>query len=247
MVRIDGRKPNQMREVRITRNYIPYAEGSAMIEVGKTKVICTASVEPKVPLFIKEQGLAGGWISAEYSLLPRATHTRIIRDSVKGRISGRSHEIQRIIGRSMRAVVDLNLLNNMTIWIDCDVIVADGGTRAASITGSYIALFDCVNKLMNEKKITEYPIRDYVAATSVGQVKEEVLLDLCFEEDKCAEVDLNVVMTGSLDIIEIQGTAEGKPFSIDKLSQMLDLAAEGISHLIGIQRVALGESLIKKK
>lgn len=244
-VRPDGRKNDEIRNVKITRNFISYAEGSVLYEAGKTRIICTASFENKVPPFIKEQG-HGGWITAEYSLLPRATQTRIIRDSVKGQINGRSQEIQRLVGRSLRAVVDLSVLDGFTIWIDCDVIQADGGTRTAAITGAYVALYDCLSRLLTEKKISKFPITDYVAAISVGKVEDEILLDLCFEEDRIAQVDMNIVMTGNSKFIEIQGTGEAGIFSKEEMDAMISLGQKGIKKLIEIQMKAIGENLINK-
>lgn len=236
-LRPDGRAPDKLRRVRIIRGYIKHAEGSVLIEVGDTKVICTASVEEKVPPFLK--GTGSGWVTAEYSMLPRSTHTRIIRDVTKGRVNGRTQEIQRLIGRSLRAVVDLEKLGERTIWIDCDVIQADGGTRTASITGSFIALWDAVNYLIKTGTISKNPIRDYLAAVSVGVYKGEPILDLTFEEDSHAEVDMNVVMTGSGKFVEIQGTAEKEPFDRRTLDRLLALAEKGIRELIIFQKKIL--------
>ena len=237
-MRANGRKNDDIRDVKIIRNYIKYAEGSSLIELGNTKVICTASVEETVPSFLKDSGK--GWITAEYALLPRATHTRTIRDSVKGRISGRNYEIQRLIGRSLRAVTDLEALRNKTIWIDCDVIQADGGTRTASITGAYVALADALSFLLKEGKISRWPLKDFVAAISVGIVDGELLLDLDYEEDSRASVDMNFVITGGGLFVEIQGTAEGNPFSYEDMKEMSDLARKGINILIGKQKEVLG-------
>jgi len=239
MKRIDGRKLDELRKIKIKRNYIEYAEGSVLIEVGKTKLICTASVEDRVPLFLRGQG--SGWITAEYSMLPRSTPTRTIRDSTTGRIKGRTHEIQRLIGRSLRAVVELDKLGERTIWIDCDVIQADGGTRTAAITGSYIALYDCLNRLVFKKEIAIVPIIDFVAATSVGLFNTEILLDLCFEEDSKAQADMNAVMTSKGEIVEIQITAEDKPLSKDIFQKMLEVAGEGIKKIIEIQKNTISE------
>ncbi len=237
-LRPDGRAPDKLRRVRIIRGYIKHAEGSVLIEVGDTKVICTASVEEgKVPPFLK--GTGTGWITAEYSMLPRSTQTRIIRDITKGRINGRTQEIQRLIGRSLRAVVDLEKLGERTIWIDCDVIQADGGTRTASITGSFIALWDAVNYLIKTGAISDNPIKDYLAAVSVGIYKGEPILDLTFEEDSHAEVDMNVVMTGNGRFVEIQGTAEKEPFDKATLDKLLALAEKGIRELINFQKKIL--------
>jgi len=237
-LRKDGRENHGLRDVNIHRKFIRHVPGSVLIETGLTKVICTATLEDKVPLFLR--GTNQGWIRGEYSMIPRSSPQRIPREQVKG-ISGRTHEIQRLIGRALRAVFDLNALSERTIIIDCDVIQADGGTRCASITGGYIALFDLVDQLMKEGIIHEYPIKDYVAATSVGIIDGECLLDLTYEEDSSASSDFNVVMTGSLEFIEIQGTAEKEPFSISTLNSIIDLAKEGISRLIDIQKEALGE------
>lgn len=238
-MRPDGRKPEELRPVKIHRNYLKYAEGSVLIEMGDTKLICAASIDDKVPSFMK--GAGRGWITAEYSMLPRSTLSRTPRDISKGRLNGRSSEIQRLIGRSLRAAVDLEKLGERTIWIDCDVIQADGGTRSAAITGSYVALVDALRYLKEQRALEELPLRDFVAAVSVGKVEGELLLDLCFEEDSRAEVDMNVVMTGSGHFVEIQGTAEGKPFTDEELQLLLALAAEGTSKLIAIQKDSLGE------
>ncbi|MGB9715850.1 MAG: ribonuclease PH [Thermodesulfovibrionales bacterium] len=231
-MRPDGRKNNEMREVKIHRNFIKTAEGSVMIEMGNTKVICTATIEDKVPPFMKDQ--KRGWITAEYSMLPRATPTRTIRESTTGKISGRTHEIQRLIGRSLRSVVDLGAIGERTIWIDCDVIQADGGTRTTAITGSFISLADALRYALRNGLIEKFPLRDYLAAISVGIVNGEPRLDLCYSEDSIASVDMNVVMTGSGRFVEIQGTAEGVPFSKDTLNSLISLAEEGINNLIKI-------------
>ncbi len=233
-MRPDGRKQNEMREVKITRGFIGTAEGSALIELGNTRVICTASIEEKVPPFLRDQNR--GWITAEYSMIPRATQTRTFRESTAGRVSGRTHEIQRLIGRSLRSVVDLNVLGQRTFWIDCDVIQADGGTRTAAITGAFICLSDALEVAMRKGLIPGSPVRDYLAAISVGIVGGEPALDLCYAEDSTAEVDMNIVMTGSGDLVEIQGTAEGSPFSTEALDKLILLAREGIDSLIGIER-----------
>lgn len=238
-MRPDGRKPEEMRPVHITRNYLKHPEGSVLIEVGDTRVICTASVEDKVPPFMKGGGK--GWVTAEYSMLPRATAVRSPRDISKLRLNGRSSEIQRLIGRSLRAVVDLDRLGERTIWIDCDVIQADGGTRTASVTGAFVAMADALRRLKEQGKISEVPLLDYLAAVSVGKVEGELRLDLCFEEDCQAEVDMNVVMTGSGDFVEVQGTAEGKPFTSEEHQLLLLLAGEGTRHLVAYQRELLGE------
>lgn len=237
-MRPDGRKNNQIREVRIHRNFLGTAEGSVLIEMGDTKVICAATIEEKVPPFLKDQ--KKGWITAEYSMLPRSTQIRTIRESSTGRISGRTHEIQRLIGRALRSVVDLSTLGERTIWIDCDVIQADGGTRSAAITGSFVCLSDALRYALRNGLIEKIPIKDYLAAISVGIVDGEPRLDLCYLEDYAAEVDMNMVMTGSRKIVEIQGTAEGMPFSKATLDTLLTLAEEGINSLIEIQKRLLG-------
>ncbi len=238
-MRKDGRKNDELRPVKITKGYITTAEGSVLIEVGQTKVICTASIEEKVPPFLKDTGR--GWITAEYGMLPRATSTRSIRESVAGRIGGRTHEIQRLIGRSLRSVVDLDKLGERTVWIDCDVIQADGGTRTASITGAYVALVEAMRYAIRNGIIENNPVRSMVAAVSVGVVNGELLLDLCYEEDFQAEVDMNVVMTDEGRFVEVQGTAEGVPFTKETLQDLLSLAEKGIKELIKIQKESLGE------
>jgi len=238
-MRKDGRKPDELRPVKMTRNFISTAEGSVLIEMGQTKIICTASIEEKVPQFLKNQGK--GWITAEYGMLPRATFTRNMRESVIGRIGGRTQEIQRLIGRTLRSIVDLEAIGERTIWIDCDVIQADGGTRTASITGAYVALVDAMRYAVRSGIIEKNPIKDIIAAVSVGIVDGEVFLDLCYEEDFRAEVDMNIVMTGSRKFVEVQGTAEGIPFSKDTLDTLLTLAEKGIMKLIKIQKEIIGE------
>ena len=233
-MRPDGRKNNEMRTVNMTRNYIDTAEGSVLMEIGKTRVICTASMEEKVPPFLKDKNK--GWVTAEYSMLPRATQIRTNRESSMGRVGGRTHEIQRLIGRSLRSVVDLNVIGQRTFWIDCDVIRADGGTRTAAITGSFICLADAFHLAMKKGLITKNPLKDYLAAISVGMVGKKPMLDLCYEEDSTAEVDMNIVMTGSGNIVEIQGTAEGAPFSEKNLDELIKLAKEGINGLISVQK-----------
>jgi len=220
--------------VKIQRSIIDTAEGSALISMGNTQVICTASIEEKVPGFLKDQ--KRGWITAEYSMLPRATQTRTMRESTAGRVSGRTHEIQRLIGRALRSVVDLAVLGERTIWIDCDVLRADGGTRTASITGAFICLADALHYALRNGLIEKTPLKDYLAAVSVGIIKNEPVLDLCYLEDSMAEVDMNVVMTGSGKFVEVQGTAEGLPFSRASLDSLLSFAEEGIQHLIAIQK-----------
>lgn len=241
MERVDGRRADQLRPVVIERNFIKHAEGSVLIAVGDTKVICTASVEDKVPPFLR--GLGEGWITAEYAMLPRATEVRNVREASRGKQGGRTHEIQRLIGRALRAVVDLKAIGERTIWIDCDVIQADGGTRTSSITGAYIALVDALTKLKEQENWETLPITDYLAAISVGIVDGQVLLDLCYQEDSQAEVDLNVVMTGSGKLVEIQGTAEAETFTRQELTAMLDLAESGINELVKIQRRVLTSGL----
>ena len=232
-----SKKADALRKVTITRNYMKYAEGSCLIEVGNTKVICTASCEAKVPPFLRDKGT--GWITAEYSMLPRSCLTRIQRESSKGKVGGRTHEIQRLIGRSLRTVVDLKQLGERTIWIDCDVIQADGGTRTASITGSFVALVDALYSLQKRGKIHLFPVKKFVAATSVGIVNGEATLDLNYEQDSNADVDMNIVMTSSGEFIELQGTAERVPFNQKQLNQLTKLAKKGIDKLIKLQKKAL--------
>ncbi|EPR09275.1 ribonuclease PH [Ruminiclostridium papyrosolvens] len=237
MLRHDGRSNTQLRPVRILRNYIKHAEGSVLIEVGDTKVICTASVEERIPPFKKDSG--EGWITAEYSMLPRATAVRNQRDISKLKLNGRSSEIQRLIGRSLRTIVDLKLLGERTITIDCDVIQADGGTRTASITGGYVALVDACRTLVKNGLISKTPIIGTVAATSVGIVNGEELLDLCYIEDSNAEVDMNVIMTDKGEFIEIQATGEKSSFSKNQLDKLFNLAESGIHELIKVQNEVL--------
>ena len=237
LMRSDGRKPGELRPVAIHRNYLKYAGGSVLIEVGDTRLICTASGEDKVPPFLRGKGK--GWVTAEYSMIPCSTMVRTIRDITRGRLNGRSSEIQRLIGRSLRAAVDMEKLGERTVWIDCDVIQADGGTRTAAITGAYVALKDAMRGLVAQGALSELPLRDSVAAVSVGKVNGELLLDLCFEEDSRAEVDMNVVMTGNGEFIEIQGTAEGQPFTGGELQELLALAARGNDRLIVKQKEIL--------
>jgi ribonuclease PH len=233
-MRSDGRTSKNLREIKITRNFIKKAEGSALIEIGNTRVICTASIEEKVPVFLKDQNR--GWVTAEYSMLPRSTATRTMRESVAGRIGGRTHEIQRLIGRALRSVTDLDALGERTIWLDCDVIEADGGTRTASITGAFVAMSEAIQYALSNNIITKQPIKDYVAAVSVGIVDGKPLLDLSYEEDARAEVDMNVVMTCSGKFVEIQGTAETEPFDKKNLDKLLLLASTGIKKIISIQK-----------
>jgi ribonuclease PH len=239
-MRPDGRKNNELRKIHISRNFITAAEGSVLIEFGNTRVICTASIEERVPQFLKDQGR--GWITAEYSMLPRSTPTRTLRESTSGRVGGRTHEIQRLIGRSLRSVVDMGAIGERTVWIDCDVIQADGGTRTAAITGAFISLWDAMAHLLAQGIIKRNPIRDYLAAVSVGIVAGEPRLDLSYAEDSTAEVDMNVVMTGSGKFVEVQGTAEQVPFDRTDLDGLLSLAEEGIRELIRVQKAEIGQS-----
>ena len=236
-MRSDGRLANGMRKINITTDYMQYAEGSCLFEAGNTKVVCTASVEPGVPPFLRGKGT--GWITSEYAMLPRSCQKRVSRESSRGKTGGRTHEIQRLIGRSMRSVVDMDALGERTIWLDCDVIQADGGTRCASINGSFVALCLALAKLKKEGTFSEIPLSGFVAAISVGIIKDEVCLDLNYEEDSTAEVDMNVVMTDSGKFIEIQGTAEREPFSRSKMDDMLGLAEKGINGVISKQHDAL--------
>ena len=234
MPRVDGRQYDQLRPLKLIRNINKYAEGSVLIETGDTKVIVTATVEDKVPPFLRGQNQ--GWVTGEYSMLPRATEVRNVRESMRGRVGGRTLEIQRLIGRVLRSVVDLKSLGERTIWIDCDVILADGGTRTASITGAFIAMVDAMNSLYTEGILEKIPVYDFIAATSVGIVKNEILLDLCFKEDSSAQVDMNVIMTGAGKIVEIQGTGEQSPFTKKELDEMLILAEHGIQEIIQVQK-----------
>jgi ribonuclease PH len=236
-MRSNSRKTDELRPVRIIRNYIKNAEGSVLIQLGETRVICTASLEERVPPFLRNSGR--GWVTAEYAMLPRATKTRTTRESTQGKVGGRTHEIQRLIGRSLRAVMDLSLIGERTFWIDCDVIQADGGTRTASITGAYVALYDAVEYLRKQVSIPRDPLIDSVAAISIGVVDGQICLDLNYEEDSKAEVDCNFVMTGRGQFIEIQGTAEGQPFSKETFEKMTALATQGIQKLTAIQQQAL--------
>jgi ribonuclease PH len=242
--RSDNRAPDQLRPVTITPDFINTAEGSALIEVGNTRVICTASLEETVPSFLRNSGR--GWISSEYGMLPRATLTRSQREVSKGRQSGRTHEIQRLIGRSLRAVADLNRLGERTIWIDCDVIQADGGTRTASITGAFVALSLALQKLVDAGTLTAVPLRDFVAAISVGVVDGEVLLDLAYEEDSRADVDMNFVMTAGHKMVEVQATAEHHPFDDKQLAEMLAFARKGCDALITKQQAILSKLTLRQ-
>jgi ribonuclease PH len=237
MMRIDGRKNDQLRPVKITRNYIKHAEGSVLIEVGDTKVICTASIEDKVPPFLKGRG--EGWITCEYNMLPRSTQTRKPRDISRLKIDGRTMEIQRLIGRALRSAVDLKAIGEKTIWIDCDVIQADGGTRTSSISGAFVALVDAVNKLHKHTSFEVYPVRNFVSAVSVGIIKDTKVLDLCYLEDSSAKVDMNIVMTDEGEFIEVQGTGEESPFSRKDLDELLALGEKGNKQMIQIQKDVL--------
>lgn len=236
-MRPSGRAPDQLRDIRITRRFTKHAEGSVLVEFGDTRVICTASVEGRVPGFLR--GTGQGWVTAEYGMLPRATGTRMHREAARGRQGGRTLEIQRLIGRSLRAVVDLKALGETTITIDCDVIQADGGTRTASITGGYVALADAVQHMLEQGKLPDNPIRGFVASVSVGIYGGQAVLDLDYAEDSSAETDMNVVMNEAGEFIEVQGTAEGHPFDMGELTTMLEYARRGIAQLVATQRAAL--------
>jgi ribonuclease PH len=237
-MRSDHRPANELRDTRLTPNYLEHAEGSVFIEAGRTKVICTASVEDRVPQFLRNSGK--GWVTAEYGMLPRATNTRMQREASAGKVGGRTQEIQRLIGRSLRSVTNMQALGERTIWIDCDVIQADGGTRTASITGAFVALALALEKLRERDVLKTIPLSDYVAATSVGIVDGEALLDLAYDDDSRAEVDMNIVKTGNGRFIEVQGTAEAMPFGRDALNELLDLADLGIRQLVDKQRAIVG-------
>ncbi|MFA5523809.1 MAG: ribonuclease PH [Tissierellales bacterium] len=239
MNRIDGRNNDELRKVKITRNYIKHPQGSVLIEMGETKVICTAMIDDRVPPFLK--GASTGWITAEYSMLPGSTITRKIRESSRGKVEGRSQEIQRLIGRALRSVVILKDIGERTIWIDCDVIQADGGTRTASITGSFVALADALYSLYKAGSISYIPLRSFLSAVSVGIVNNEAVLDLCYEEDSNAKVDMNIVMTGNGDFVEVQGTGEESPFSLKDLNNLIELGQKGNEELIEHQRQSLGQ------
>ena len=240
-LRLDGRRFDQIREVRITNNYLLHAEGSVLIEMGNTKVICTASVEEKTAQHLRGSGK--GWVTAEYGMLPRSTGTRKMRDSTRGKVDGRTMEIQRLIGRALRSVVDMGKMGERTIWIDCDVIQADGGTRTASITGAFVALMEAFRKLKDAGVIAEIPVKSYVSAISIGIVADEILLDLCYEEDSTAMVDMNVVMTNQGEYIELQGTGEDAPFKAAELTAMLALAEKGCRELMSAQKAIVGDLL----
>jgi ribonuclease PH len=237
MSRFEGRAPDALRPLRITRGYTRHAEGSVLIEFGETRVLCTASIEDRVPGFLKGKGQ--GWLTAEYGMLPRATHTRSDREAARGKQSGRTQEIQRLVGRALRAVVDLKAVGERTLQIDCDVLQADGGTRTASITGAFVAVHDAVSFLLDKQLIAASPIRDFVAAVSVGMYQGVPVLDLDYPEDSACDTDMNVVMTGSGGLIEVQGTAEGVPFSRAEMNSLLDLAHKGIQQLNAAQKAAL--------
>jgi len=238
-MRANGREWDEMREVKITRDFLQHPNGSVLIEMGNTRVICTASLEDSVPPFLRNSGR--GWLTAEYSMLPMSTPTRNIREAARGRIGGRTHEIQRLIGRSLRAVTDLNSFGERTMYIDCDVIQADGGTRTASITGGFIAMMDAFRKLKEKGIVEKVPVKDFVSAISVGVVNGDILLDLAYEEDSTADVDMNFVMTRGGQFIEVQGTAEQAPFSRDLLDKMVDVATRGILELTEKQIEIFGE------
>jgi ribonuclease PH len=241
MPRFDNRPANALRPTRLTPHYVKHPEGSVLIEAGDTRVICTASVEDRVPPFRRNSGK--GWVTAEYGMLPRSTTTRNQREASSGKVGGRTHEIQRLIGRSLRAVTRLEEMGERTIWVDCDVIQADGGTRTAAITGGFVALVLALQKMRAQNQISTMPVRDFVAATSVGIVDGQPLLDLAYEEDSRADVDMNIVQTGDGRFIEVQGTAEAAPFGRDALLALLDLAQEGIRQLNALQREVVGELL----
>ena len=239
--RVDGRQADQLRPITFQRQFTRYAEGSVLVCCGETKVLCNASVEERVPPFMRGQGR--GWVTAEYSMLPRATHTRSMREAAKGKISGRTQEIQRLIGRSLRAVTDLDALGEITVQIDCDVLQADGGTRTASITGAYVALYDALTGLVKQGKLDKLPLKDSVAAISVGIVGGVPLLDLNYSEDSTADVDMNFVITGSGKFVEVQGTAEEEPFSSAELDALRDLALAGCARLTELQQQSLDSTL----
>jgi ribonuclease PH len=237
-MRVDGRKADELRRIKITKNYLKSAEGSVLIEMGDTKVICTATVDKSVPPFLRGKGV--GWVTAEYAMLPRSSAQRISRE--RSKVGGRTHEIQRLIGRALRSVVDMNALGERTVLIDCDVIQADGGTRTASITGAYLALVEALQHIKAQGIIDQVPVTDYLAAISVGIVDGKPVLDLCYKEDSAAGVDLNLVMTGTGKIVEVQGTAEGEPFSKTEMNKLIALGEKGIKALIKKQREILGKS-----
>ncbi|WP_077369668.1 ribonuclease PH [Anaerosalibacter sp. Marseille-P3206] len=239
MDRIEGRQYDELRKINITRNYLKHPDGSVLMEMGETKVICTAMIDDRIPPFLK--GSNTGWITSEYSMLPGSTINRKVRDSSRGKVEGRSQEIQRLIGRSLRSVVDLSVIGERTIWIDCDVIQADGGTRTASITGAFVALIDALNKLYTRGDIPYIPVSNFISAVSVGIVGGVPILDLCYEEDYKAEVDMNIVMTDNGRFVEIQGTGEESTFSLEELNKLISLAQSGNEKIISIQKETLGE------
>lgn len=243
-MRTNGRNTDQLRSVTITTQTNKYAEGSVLIEFGDTKVICTATVDEKVPPFMKGQGK--GWITAEYSMLPRATQVRNQRESARGKLTGRTMEIQRLIGRALRSVIDLHALGERTITLDCDVIQADGGTRTTSITGSFVAMAIAINKIVEQHHLSKYPVTDFLASVSVGIIGQTAMLDLNYEEDSKAKVDMNVVMTGSGKFVEVQGTGEESPFSREEFNQLLELGELGILELVELQKAALGPEITGK-
>ncbi len=244
--RADGRNADQLRKIAFEPNIAPYATGSVLVSFGLTRVICAATIEPKVPTWMRQQGIKGGWLTAEYSMLPYSTLDRKQRDIAKGRLDGRTVEIQRLIGRSLRAVTDLLKLGDNTLWIDCDVLQADGGTRTAAITGAYLAARLAVQKLLDEKKLLENPLTDSVAAVSVGVFEGRELLDLAYVEDKDAEVDFNIVMTGKKQFVEVQGSGEETTFSNEQLQSLLLLAQKGLKELAGLQTAFLATQLLKR-
>ncbi len=237
-MRKTGRANDSIRKLKIEKNFLKYPEGSVLVEMGETKVICSVSVEDKVPVFLKNSGK--GWLTAEYSMLPRATQSRSMRESVSGRVGGRTHEIQRLIGRALRSIVNLDVIRDKTIWIDCDVIQADGGTRTASITGAYVALVEALWSMKKRGVIDKIPLRDSIAAISVGVVDGEVMLDLAYDEDFRAEVDMNFVMTGKGLLIEVQGTAEKKPFTKEQFDTMYQYAYKAVNEITRLQKATLG-------
>ncbi len=241
LIRPDQRAPTELRPLEIVPNFISSAEGSALIRLGETQVICTASIDDGVPTF--QKGSGNGWVTSEYAMIPRATSTRTPRESTRGRQSGRTMEIQRLIGRSLRAVIDMQVLGERTVWIDCDVIRADGGTRTASVTGSMVALGLAIQKLQTQRSLKSNPLKDYLAAISVGIVGDEMLLDLSYAEDSSADVDMNIVMTGAGQLVETQATAEGRTFSTQELSELIELARPAIQQLVEVQRSILKMTL----
>ena len=238
MSRDNGRNYDELRPVKFTRNYTKYAQGSVLVEMGETKVICTATIEDRVPPFLKNSGK--GWITAEYSMLPSSTQGRKVRESSRGKVEGRTQEIQRLIGRALRSVVDLDALGERTLWIDCDVIQADGGTRTASITGAFVALVDALNKLKEEGHLEYIPVRNFVSAVSVGIIEGKPMLDLCYTEDSTAKVDMNIVMTDKGEFVEVQGTGEEAPFTRQDLMDLLSLGEKGNAELIKLQKNIMG-------